>query len=108
MKNFNKALSLVTAALLTMGFNTTAADSMVDLSKMQRYSFTYHFNKAVDPVIKLTHQTQQHIAYQLVNDIQTSAHYGINYSGKSLVDIEYGDTVTLAFADTQSRDVSAE
>ncbi len=89
MKIINKVLSVAAVTLLLSGFNASASTSIESNAQMQRYTFTYNFHKPQDPVIKLTQETQTYIAYQLVNDIQSGAHYGINYSAQSVATIAY-------------------
>jgi hypothetical protein len=44
---------------------------------MQRYVFTYNFNKTQDPVVKMARETQQYIAFDVVMAVQASAHGAI-------------------------------
>ncbi|MFT4927057.1 MAG: hypothetical protein ACI8WB_003157 [Phenylobacterium sp.] len=89
MKNVNRTLTMATAALLALGFNATAEESVVSTAKMQTYKFTYNFKKLQDPVIQLAHETQQYIAYELINETQTAAHAYINETGNNIVIVAY-------------------
>ena len=86
------AMAMVATALLAFSFSASAGNEVgngVSPNKMQRYTFTYNFDKRQDRVVKLTHETQQHIAYQVINDVQASAHYAINEAGQNVALMAY-------------------
>lgn len=78
MNHLKKSLFIITSLLFSLSFNAHAGDSNGAKPAMQRYSFSYNFNKPVNLVVKRTQETQQYIEYELVRDIQTHANNTIN------------------------------
>ena len=89
MNRLTKASILATSLLAATGFQTMAASieqpSVQSQSKMQRYTFTYNFNKPVSLVSKRTIEQQQYIQYDLVLEVQQSAHSAINTIGYDVI-----------------------
>ena len=78
MNRFAKSLAVVTSTLFLLGFNAQAEKNEPGQNKIQRYTFTYNFNKTVSPVVKRTTEQQQYINYELMLEILTSANNTIN------------------------------
>lgn len=76
MKLTNVIATLACATLCALAVNANAAD--VNKPTMQHYVFKYNFNKKVDPVLKSTAETQQHVQYEVALDVLLTAHNNIN------------------------------
>lgn len=78
MKLTSSIAAIACATLCVFAF--TANAEQPQQSTMQRYTFTYNFNKTVDPIVKRTQQTQQYVQYEVAVDMLKSAHSAINES----------------------------
>lgn len=78
MNHLKKSLFITTSLLFSFNFNANASENNESKPAMQRYSFSYNFNKPVNLVVKRTLETQQYIEYELVRDIQNHANHTIN------------------------------
>ena len=91
MNRLTKALVVASSLIAVTGFQAQAASAAQTdaqthaTGKMQRYTFTYNFNKPVSLVTKRTIEQQQYIQYDLVLEVQQSAHSAINTIGYDVI-----------------------
>jgi UDP-N-acetylmuramate-alanine ligase len=75
--------TLLTAVVATIGLSALschAFESTITVagSDMQRYVFTYNFNKQVDPLARQYKETSQTLDYALALDIQGQVYNNLN------------------------------
>jgi hypothetical protein len=78
-------LTAVVATISLSALSSHAFESEQEIanSDMQRYVFTYNFNKQVDPVTKQFEETRQTLNYTLALDIQDQVYNNLNTADKA-------------------------
>ena len=89
MTHPHSKLALVSTLFCALSFGAQADSAPSSEVKVQRYTFTYNFNKPSDYVIHRINETLQYIDYELIAETQAAAHYNLfNQAGGMDLDDE--------------------